>query len=289
MVINIEGDHGRFRQIVRGRIKENLRRYVTRGEMIVPKGKDSVSVSLPQVSLPRFRFGNDDEQGTGMGEGEVGDALGQGEEPGGPGQAGASVYAIRYRGCFLIFSYRPQGEWNLHSAQGGGHHGWKFLGKVCNGKDGEDGADGADGADGTDGERGRNGDSIIGSIGPQGPEGPAGADGLSADLCGNIDGTQTYANEKPHPSGAPRMVSFNRRGQLVCVTQAWINEFGLKPTTVLKTKVIKQVKRVTVVKTIKCKCAKPAPIKPKQGVSKVQTSDPKDPAIVAGKGVRANG
>ncbi|MEM7249502.1 MAG: DUF444 family protein [Acidobacteriota bacterium] len=88
MVINIEGDHGRFRQIVRGRIKENLRRYVTRGEMIVPKGKDSVSVSLPQVSLPRFRFGNQDEQGVGMGDGEVGDQVGEGQEQGGPGQAG---------------------------------------------------------------------------------------------------------------------------------------------------------------------------------------------------------
>ena len=42
-VIKIEQDHGRFRQIVRGKIKENLRRYVTQAEMLVPKGRGAVT------------------------------------------------------------------------------------------------------------------------------------------------------------------------------------------------------------------------------------------------------
>lgn len=89
MVINIEQDHGRFRQIVRGKIKENLRRYVTQGEMIVPKPGGNVAVPVPQVNLPRFRFSDKKQGGVGQGEGEPGDPVGpseQGED--GQGQAG---------------------------------------------------------------------------------------------------------------------------------------------------------------------------------------------------------
>jgi uncharacterized sporulation protein YeaH/YhbH (DUF444 family) len=89
MVINIEQDHGRFRQIVRGKIKENLRRYVTQGEMIVPKGKDVVSVPVPQISLPMFRFSSKRAGGVGQGEGEPGQPVGPGEGEEGVGEAGS--------------------------------------------------------------------------------------------------------------------------------------------------------------------------------------------------------
>ena len=52
----IEQDHNRFKQIVRGRIKNNLRKYITRGELIGRKGKDLISIPLPQIDLPRFVF-----------------------------------------------------------------------------------------------------------------------------------------------------------------------------------------------------------------------------------------
>ncbi len=70
----IDLDHGRFRQIIRGKIKENLRKYVSQGEMIARKGNDTVSVPIPQVDLPRFRFGDKQQGGVGQGKGKVGEA-----------------------------------------------------------------------------------------------------------------------------------------------------------------------------------------------------------------------
>ena len=85
----IETDHSRFRQIVRGRIKENLKKYMSKGELIGKKGKDLVSIPIPQIDIPRFRYGQKDTGGTGMGDGEVGDPLGKdGDEASGQGKAG---------------------------------------------------------------------------------------------------------------------------------------------------------------------------------------------------------
>ena len=54
---NIDQDHRRFREIVRGKIRQNLRKYITQGEMIGKRGKDFVSIPLPQIDIPRFRYG----------------------------------------------------------------------------------------------------------------------------------------------------------------------------------------------------------------------------------------
>ena len=51
----IDADHARFRHIVRGKIKENLKKFITKGEMFGKKGKDKVSIPLPQIQIPRFR------------------------------------------------------------------------------------------------------------------------------------------------------------------------------------------------------------------------------------------
>ncbi len=82
----IDQDTTRFREIVRGRIKENLRKYVTSGEMIGKQGKRFVSIPVPQIRLPRFRYGKNPDSGVGQGEGEDGQPI-PGEE--GAGQAGS--------------------------------------------------------------------------------------------------------------------------------------------------------------------------------------------------------
>ncbi len=84
--MNMENDYNRFRQIIKGKIKENLRKYISHGEMIGRKGKDLVSIPLPQIDLPRFRFGQEGQGGVAQGDGNPGDPLTQGE--GGDGQAG---------------------------------------------------------------------------------------------------------------------------------------------------------------------------------------------------------
>jgi uncharacterized protein len=86
----IERDQSRFREIVRGRIRENLRRYVTNGEMIGRKGKDLVSIPVPQLDVPHFRYGDNGSGGVGQGDGEEGQPVARGDEPGeGAGPAGS--------------------------------------------------------------------------------------------------------------------------------------------------------------------------------------------------------
>ena len=72
----IDLDHGRFRQIIRGKIKQHLRKYISQGEMIAKKGKDTVAIPLPSVDIPHFKFGDKQSGGVGQGDGQPGDALG---------------------------------------------------------------------------------------------------------------------------------------------------------------------------------------------------------------------
>jgi uncharacterized protein len=88
MPLLIEHDSSRFRQIVRGQVKQNLRKYISNGELIGRQGKDLVSIPIPQIELPTFRFG-DNQGGVGQGEGDVGDPIGRGDpKQGGEGKAG---------------------------------------------------------------------------------------------------------------------------------------------------------------------------------------------------------
>jgi sporulation protein YhbH len=89
MIYNIKRDHSRFRSIVKGKIKQDLKKYVTNGEMIGRKGKDMVTIPVPQIEIPRFRFGDKEQGGVGQGEGKPGDAVGQGEPQEGEGEGKA--------------------------------------------------------------------------------------------------------------------------------------------------------------------------------------------------------
>lgn len=88
MATRIEKDHSRFRNIVKGRIKRNLKKYITRGELFGKKGKELVSIPVPQINLPHFRHDPRQRGGVGQGEGDVGTpiGIGAGTEPGGAGQ-----------------------------------------------------------------------------------------------------------------------------------------------------------------------------------------------------------
>ena len=86
---NMESDLNRFRKIVRGKIKQELRRFVANGELIGRQGKKSISIPLPRIDLPHFQFGNGEGGGVGQGQGEVGDEVGQGQGKPQPGQGEA--------------------------------------------------------------------------------------------------------------------------------------------------------------------------------------------------------
>ena len=76
MVLRISKDHQRFRQIVKGKIREDLRKFLTRGELIGKEGKHLVSIPVPGIDLPRFRYGDNNDAGVGQGEGEPGQEVG---------------------------------------------------------------------------------------------------------------------------------------------------------------------------------------------------------------------
>ena len=76
MSLKIDQDYGRFRNIVRGKIREGLRKYISQGDMIGRKGKDLVSIPIPQIDIPHFTFDGRNQGGVGQGDGEVGDSLG---------------------------------------------------------------------------------------------------------------------------------------------------------------------------------------------------------------------
>lgn len=88
MISKIDRDLNRFKDIIKGRIKQNLRKYITKGELIGAQGKNLISIPLPQIDIPKFRFGQEQMGGVGQGEGKVGSVLGRGQTE---GEMGAST------------------------------------------------------------------------------------------------------------------------------------------------------------------------------------------------------
>lgn len=84
MVLKIEKDHQRFRQIVKGRIRDDLRKFISKGELIGKEGKHLISIPVKGIELPHFRYG-DNSTGIGAGEGDEGQTVGKGQ---GKGQGG---------------------------------------------------------------------------------------------------------------------------------------------------------------------------------------------------------
>ena len=79
MVSKIEQDHQRFRQIVKGKIRRDLRKFLQRRELIGKEGRGLVSIPVYDLDIPTFRYG-DNSSGVGMGEGEGDGAGNQGGE-----------------------------------------------------------------------------------------------------------------------------------------------------------------------------------------------------------------
>jgi uncharacterized sporulation protein YeaH/YhbH (DUF444 family) len=75
-VRRVDQDVTRFRRIVQGEIRQNLKRFVAKGELIARQGDRTVTVPLPQIHLPKFTFGDRGGGGVGQGEGETGQAVG---------------------------------------------------------------------------------------------------------------------------------------------------------------------------------------------------------------------
>ena len=75
MSLRIQNDHARFKDIVRGKIKSNLKQYIKKGELIGKQGKDKITIPVPRIDLPHFRFGDKSQGGVGQGQGQPGDPV----------------------------------------------------------------------------------------------------------------------------------------------------------------------------------------------------------------------
>lgn len=80
MTRSIDQDLQRFKQIVRGKVRKNLRKYINHGEMIGRKGRETVSIPVPNIDIPHFQHGQKGSGGAGQGEGEVGQPIGRGSD-----------------------------------------------------------------------------------------------------------------------------------------------------------------------------------------------------------------
>ena len=85
----IKRDHGRFKKIIKGKIRQGLEKYVSGRELIVSKGNGKFKIPMPQIDIPRFKFGDKSQGGLGQGEGQPGDTI-QGQEQEGEGEGGKS-------------------------------------------------------------------------------------------------------------------------------------------------------------------------------------------------------
>ena len=69
MVLKIQKDHQRFRQIVKGKIRKELRKFLTRGELIGKEGKHLVSIPVHGIDLPHFSLRGQQRPGRRPGRG----------------------------------------------------------------------------------------------------------------------------------------------------------------------------------------------------------------------------
>lgn len=82
MAQKIDQDLSRFKQIVRGRVKKELRKFISQGELIGKQGKDLVSIPIPRIDIPHFVYGDKEKGGVGRGDGDQGGAVQPGDGEG---------------------------------------------------------------------------------------------------------------------------------------------------------------------------------------------------------------
>ncbi|MDO8511400.1 MAG: DUF444 family protein [Nanoarchaeota archaeon] len=73
---NITSDSERFKNIIKGQVrqKENLKRYISREEIIAKRGNETIRIPVPVIDIPRFRYGKN-IGGVAQGEGNIGDVI----------------------------------------------------------------------------------------------------------------------------------------------------------------------------------------------------------------------
>lgn len=83
----IEEDHKDFRDVVSGRIRRALKKFIKSGQIVRNRGKNGkISITIPKIDIPHIVYGSGDE-GVGRGKGKDGEVIGKDPKKG-QGQAG---------------------------------------------------------------------------------------------------------------------------------------------------------------------------------------------------------
>ncbi|GEM_PF-270174 len=84
-------DLQRYNEILKGKARDELKKFKKPGDMLARKGDKIISVPVPQIIIPHFTRGNSKGSGgVGQGDGEVGTPIGKSDEEGdGTGPAGS--------------------------------------------------------------------------------------------------------------------------------------------------------------------------------------------------------
>lgn len=76
----ITEDHNQFRDVVSGKIRKSLKKFITSGKIFKNRGKNGkVSINIPRIDIPHIVFG-ENNNGVGRGEGEKGDVIGKDDQ-----------------------------------------------------------------------------------------------------------------------------------------------------------------------------------------------------------------
>jgi uncharacterized protein len=88
MSFNIDDDTKRFRDIIRGKVKSDLKKFVASEKLLGQQGNKKISIPINSIDLPRFTYGKN-SGGASQGSGSEGDPIdGQESEGDGSGKAG---------------------------------------------------------------------------------------------------------------------------------------------------------------------------------------------------------
>lgn len=83
----VEEDWADFRDVVSGRIRKALKKFIKTGQLVRNRGKNGkISITIPKIDIPHIVYG-DNEEGAGRGTGKDGDVVGRDPQPG-KGSAG---------------------------------------------------------------------------------------------------------------------------------------------------------------------------------------------------------
>ncbi len=85
----IDPDHERFQKIVKGKIRKDLKNFISPDNFQTTRGGKAISIPKPNIKIPSFRRGSaSNGGGVGSGDGEAGDNIGEVDENGNPQPGG---------------------------------------------------------------------------------------------------------------------------------------------------------------------------------------------------------